>query len=198
MGHTSRESMVGTLVFLGLFFVSILIRAPHQKISRATKTNINCKGTLEKILISLMAVSTPLLPILSLTPILSIANYTSHSANLYAGAVAMFAYIWLFHRSHTDLGKNWSPTLEIREDHSITDHGVYKYIRHPMYASFYLMAIGQALLIPNWIAGPASLIAFTLMFFLRLKPEEQMMVDRFGAKYTDYRAKTKRLIPGIW
>ena len=67
-----------------------------------------------------------------------------------------------------------------------------------MYASFYLMAIGQALLIPNWIAGPASLIAFTLMFFLRLKPEEQMMVDRFGAKYTDYRAKTKRLIPGIW
>src|SRR5262249_21133148 len=155
---------------------SRLIRAPHQRISKAIKTKESREGMLEKILLSLMAVGTRLLPILSLTPILSIANYTSHSANLYAGAVAMFAYLWLFHRSHTDLGKNWSTTLEIREHHSITDHGVYKYIRHPMYVSIFLMAIGQALLIPNWIAGPASLVVFTLMFSLRLKPEEQMMV----------------------
>ena len=51
------------------------------------------------------------------------------------------------------LGRNWSITLEIRDSHRLVTDGLYRYVRHPMYTSFWLWAIAQALLIPNWIAG---------------------------------------------
>jgi protein-S-isoprenylcysteine O-methyltransferase Ste14 len=67
-----------------------------------------------------------------------------------------------------------------------------------MYTSIFLYALGQALLVPNWIAGPANLAAFFVLFAVRVGPEEQMMTDKFGDQYRNYRAKTKRFIPGIW
>jgi protein-S-isoprenylcysteine O-methyltransferase Ste14 len=43
--------------------------------------------------------------------------------------------LWLFYRSHADLGTNWSITLEIREQHRLITQGVYRRIRHPMYSA---------------------------------------------------------------
>jgi protein-S-isoprenylcysteine O-methyltransferase Ste14 len=77
-------------------------------------------------------------------------------------------------------------------------HGIYRRIRHPMYSAIFLQAIAQALLLPNWVAGPSCLAAFTLMFALRLGPEERMMEDRFGEAYREYRTATKRLVPRVW
>ena len=67
-----------------------------------------------------------------------------------------------------------------------------------MYTALFAHAFAQAALIANWIAGPAMLVAFTLMFALRLRPEERMMRERFGAEYEAYVQRTKRLLPGIW
>jgi protein-S-isoprenylcysteine O-methyltransferase Ste14 len=67
-----------------------------------------------------------------------------------------------------------------------------------MYLALLLYAAGQALVIPNWVAGPANLIAFTILFALRLRAEERMMLEGFGAEYAAYSARTKRLIPGVW
>jgi protein-S-isoprenylcysteine O-methyltransferase Ste14 len=61
-----------------------------------------------------------------------------------------------------------------------------------------LYTVGQALVIPNWVAGPSNLIAFAILFALRVGGEERMMVEQFGAEYTAYIARTKRLIPGVW
>jgi protein-S-isoprenylcysteine O-methyltransferase Ste14 len=67
-----------------------------------------------------------------------------------------------------------------------------------MYAAIFLQAIGMALFVPNWIVGPFTLCAFTLMFFLRVGAEERMMLDEFGNDYEDYVHSSKRLIPGVW
>ena len=106
--------------------------------------------------------------------------------------------LWLFYRSHADLSTNWSISLDIRENHTLITSGVYRSIRHPMYAAIFLQAMGQALFVPNWIAGPFYLCAFVLMFFLRVGPEERMMLERFGSDYETYMQASKRLIPGIW
>lgn len=45
-------------------------------------------------------------------------------------AVLFFA-VWLLWRSHADLGRNWSPMLEIRQEQSLATQGVYRLIRHP-------------------------------------------------------------------
>jgi protein-S-isoprenylcysteine O-methyltransferase Ste14 len=76
--------------------------------------------------------------------------------------------------------------------------GVYGKIRHPMYSAIFLYVAAQAFLLPNWIAGPAGLIAFSIMYVLRLKLEEKMMLDSFGDEYLQYMKRTKRLIPGVY
>jgi protein-S-isoprenylcysteine O-methyltransferase Ste14 len=67
-----------------------------------------------------------------------------------------------------------------------------------MYTSIFLQAIAQALLLPNWVAGPSCLLALVLMFALRVSTEERMMLNRFGADYALYMGRSKRLVPGVW
>ncbi len=106
--------------------------------------------------------------------------------------------LWLFHRSHADLGANWSITLEVRDKHQLVTRGVYRHLRHPMYLALILYSSGQALVLPNWVAGPSYLVVFVLLVALRLGPEERMMRDKFGQEYDAYVAGTKRLVPGVW
>jgi len=106
--------------------------------------------------------------------------------------------LWLFWRSHFDLGRNWSPTLEVREEHTLISNGVYQTIRHPMYMSVCLWCLAQALLLPNWIAGFAGLISFGVMYMLRIGNEEQMMLEQFGDEYQFCMQRTKRLVPYLF
>ena len=59
-------------------------------------------------------------------------------------------------------------------------------------------AVAHALVIPNWVAGPSNLVAFAVLFTLRVRPEERMMLEQFGDEYTAYMARTERLVPGVW
>ena len=114
------------------------------------------------------------------------------------GTACMALGLWLFYRSHADLGTNWSITLEVREGHRLVTEGVYRRVRHPMYAALLLFSAGQALVLPNWVAGPAYLVAFAILLAFRLGPEERMMAAEFGGEYGAYQARTKRLLPGVW
>src|ERR1700752_66701 len=72
-------------------------------------------------------------------------------------------------------GRSSRTPLEVREQHQLITKGIYRRIRHPMHSALALYAIGQALLIPNWVAGPSNLIAFAILFLLRVRAEERMM-----------------------
>jgi|SRR5579859_122794 len=184
------------LVGLAMFFV---IRAPHNKRSKETKVSVSRKSLLERTLMSSMTLGGFVLPmIFILTPLLSFADHPLYPLAFSAGIACYALGLWLFYRAHADLGTNWSPTLELRENHQLVARGIYRSIRHPMYAAIFLGVFAQALLLPNWIAGPGALVAFTLMFTLRLRREERMLVEKFGQPYQDYMVRTKRLIPGIW
>ncbi len=67
-----------------------------------------------------------------------------------------------------------------------------------MYLSLFIYSAGQALVLPNWLAGPSYGIAMALLFAFRVRREEHMMLEEFGSDYEMYRATTKRLIPGVW
>jgi protein-S-isoprenylcysteine O-methyltransferase Ste14 len=126
------------------------------------------------------------------------ADYPAQPWMVAIGAAVYAAALWLFRRSHKDLGKNWSITLEIRDQHRVVSNGVYALIRHPMYSAFWLMGLGQVFLLPNWIAGLAGLVGFAVLFFLRVDKEERMMLDTFGEEYRAYMARTKRVIPHVY
>jgi protein-S-isoprenylcysteine O-methyltransferase Ste14 len=113
------------------------------------------------------------------------------------GIVTLCGASLLFYRSHADLGRNWSISLEIRSEHRLVSSGIYRFIRHPMYSSFFLMAIAQLMLLPNWFAGATGLVGVAMLYGFRIQQEERMMMERFGAEYRDYMARTARLIPWL-
>jgi protein-S-isoprenylcysteine O-methyltransferase Ste14 len=106
--------------------------------------------------------------------------------------------MWLFRRTHKDLGRNWSVSLDIRENHRLVTNGVYSFVRHPMYSAFWLWAIAQALLLPNWIAGFSGIVGFGTLFFGRVFEEEQLMLKAFGDEYRAYMQRTARILPGVY
>jgi protein-S-isoprenylcysteine O-methyltransferase Ste14 len=67
-----------------------------------------------------------------------------------------------------------------------------------MYAAFWLWALAQVLLLPNWIAGPAGLVGFGMLFFLRIGREERLMEETFGDEYRQYVARTGRIVPRLF
>jgi protein-S-isoprenylcysteine O-methyltransferase Ste14 len=130
-----------------------------------------------------------------LTSWLDFADYRLPAWTGWVGAAIFAVAVWLLWRSHIDLGLNWSATLDIREGHSLVTSGVYGHIRHPMYAAHWLWAIAQALLLHNWIAGPAFSVFFIPLYLLRVPHEEQMMLQHFGEEYLGYMNRTGRIIP---
>lgn len=126
------------------------------------------------------------------------ANYPFTWVQLVVGALVFGFSLWLFRRTHKDLGKNWSVTLEIKDSHRLITGGVYRYVRHPMYSAFFLWALAQLILIPNWIAGPAGFIGFGILYAFRVGREEKMMLDTFGEEYAAYSARTARILPGVY
>ena len=192
------DPLYGKAVALLATIVMIAIRAPHGQRSRGVPVAKSRKGPLETALLTGAWLGF-LLPLLWIaTPWLEIADYPLRPAPLTAGVIVLAVGLWIFHRSHADLGTNWSITLEVREGHRLVTHGIYRRIRHPMYLGLLLHSAGLAAAVPNWIAGPAYLVSFLPLFALRLLPEERMMREEFGAAYDAYAAATKRLVPGIW
>jgi len=132
-----------------------------------------------------------------LTSWLDFADYHLPTWAGLVGAAIFALALWLYWRSHADLGGNWSPLLQIKEGHSLVTHGVYHYIRHPIYAADWLWGIAQALLLQNWIAGLAALASVLPVYLYRVPREEQMMLENFGEEYRLYVSRTGRVIPRL-
>ena len=113
------------------------------------------------------------------------------------GAATTIAALWVFRSSHVDLGRNWSISLEVREQHALVKTGIYRLIRHPMYSSFFLLGLAQLLLLANWFAGLAGVVGAGILFAFRVRREEQMMLESFGDEYRSYMTQTKRIVPWI-
>ncbi|MCA9977468.1 MAG: isoprenylcysteine carboxylmethyltransferase family protein [Anaerolineales bacterium] len=125
------------------------------------------------------------------------ADYTLPDWLGWTGTVLIGASLFLFWRAYHDLGRNWSPKIDIKEEQELVTTGAYRYIRHPVYAAMWLWALAQPLLVHNWIGGLALLVTFLPLYLTRVPREEQMMLDNFGAAYREYMARTGRLIPRI-
>jgi len=184
------------LVFVCGFVCYVIIRHVFEKRAKVKKSISSRSGLLEKLLIATLSLGIFFLPVLYLfTGILAFADYRANNYVQWCGGVVMLLSLWLFWRSHVDLGPNFSMTLEIKEDHELVTNGVYRYVRHPMYASIWLWAAAQAMLLQNWVAGLAALITFAPMYFARIPREEAMMADTFQEEYNEYKSHTGRVFP---
>jgi protein-S-isoprenylcysteine O-methyltransferase Ste14 len=176
-----------------------IIRYPFERRAKRVRVVGDYRSLSERVALSAALVGMAVIPGFYVAT--GMPRYADYAPRLWAvvvGVLALALGLWVFRRAHKDLGRNWSISLEIREKHQLVSRGLYRVIRHPMYLSFLLIALGQAFLLPNWIAGLAGLLGFAILFLMRVDVEERMMSENFGDEYRDYAKRTKRIIPYIY
>ena len=186
----------GSIVWIASANLMTVIRSPHAAKTRDNKITEKFAVNRERLLLVLVGLAGSYIPVIHLaTGLLSFADYSAPVWMPGIGMALMLPGLWLFWRSHADLGRNWSVTTELREEHTLITEGVYQRIRHPMYSAIWLIFAAYPFLLQNWLIGPAALVVFALMYFVRVPIEERMMRQQFGAAYDDYVGRTGRLWP---
>lgn len=187
------------IIFFICFVTAIIIRLFYRLRTLGNRVVHSRITALEVFLLALSVVGMVIIPLLYLfTSRLDFADYLLPGWTGWLGTAVFVIGLWLLWLSHSALGQNWSSTLEVRENHRLVTGGIYKYVRHPMYAAIWLWGIAQILLLHNWIAGWSHLASFGLLYFLRVPREEKMMLDQFGEDYRVYMKKTARIIPRVF
>ena len=88
------------------------------------------------------------------------------------------------------------PGVTVPPEHIVED-GLYAYTRNPMYLGHLIFMLGLAVTFWSWFA----LILFAvnaIWFHRRVLDDEARLRNLFGAQYTDYQARVKRWIPGVF
>ena len=108
-----------------------------------------------------------------------------------AGMVASIPlFFWLFSK----LGKNVTPTTQVREQASLVTSGPYKWVRHPLYSVATMQVFLLSLAASNAFFAATALM--TLLFLTwRTPKEEARLIERFGDEYREYMRRTGRFLP---
>ena len=81
--------------------------------------------------------------------------------------------------------------------HRVVDVGVYRFVRHPLYAGIIAVIIGMSLWLESIAASILAIIPFTILI-VRIHLEERLL-QQYLQEYQTYQAKVRsRLIPGLW
>src|SRR6266511_5135928 len=188
-----------TAVYFMALIIEIIIRVPLDRKRKQEKMSERRITRQEQILLGLLTLGGFIVPLIyAATNWLDFANYTLPAWAGWLGVLLTAGALFVFWRAHADLGLNWSPSLEIREKHELITRGIYGVIRHPMYASQWLLVIAQPLLLHNWIAGFLNLLVFIPFYLLRVKAEEQLMLEQFGDQYRSYMQKVGAVFPRFY
>jgi protein-S-isoprenylcysteine O-methyltransferase Ste14 len=88
--------------------------------------------------------------------------------------------------------------IRVAAKHRLVEDGPYRYIRHPGYAGYFLLALGIGIGYSSLIGLIAVPILMLPGFAYRMNREEKILEKAYGKKYLTYVSRTKRIIPGIW
>ena len=94
------------------------------------------------------------------------------------------------------LGRNWSGSVVVKEDHSLIRTGPYHYVRHPIYTGLLLAFMGMAVTVGEW----RGVLAFVLVFAslaLKSRAEERRMREAFP-EYEQYQRESAAIVPFVW
>jgi protein-S-isoprenylcysteine O-methyltransferase Ste14 len=187
------------VAFALLPVVWYVIRFPHARRSRRFPVAYSAHGLQDTVLLLISLTGLGIIPFTYIgTGLPHFADYSFRPLQAWLGTIVVPVALTVFYLTHRALGRNWSISLELRDGHTLIAEGIYRHTRHPMYGGFWLWAIAQALLLPNWFAGCAGLLGFGILFFGRIAREERLMLEKFGDDYRAYVESTYRVFPGIY
>jgi protein-S-isoprenylcysteine O-methyltransferase Ste14 len=107
-------------------------------------------------------------------------------------ALGLSFTIW----ARVHLGRNWSGTVTLKDDHTLIRTGPYRRVRHPIYSGALLALAGTVLAVGEW-RGVIALALVFLAVLRRVRVEEKHLRAIFP-DYDHYRRETAALIPFIY
>jgi protein-S-isoprenylcysteine O-methyltransferase Ste14 len=186
------------LIWLAGLAAWYVIRFPYERKAKKTAVRKSLRDLREQTILAVGFIGLLFVPLVYVvTGFPQAAERPFSPAVAALGIVCLIAALWVFYRSHAELGRNWSISLELRGNHRLVRTGIYRFVRHPMYSSFFLLGLAQLLLLPNWVAGAAGLVGAGVLYAVRIQREEKMMLENFGDEYRSYMRETKRLVPWL-
>lgn len=94
------------------------------------------------------------------------------------------------------LAGNWSSSVTFKQGHELIRTGPYRFVRHPIYSGILLMLLGTV--IQNGrLYGWLGLVIMSVGFWIKLRQEEQLMLQHFPDQYPAYCKEVKALVPWI-
>lgn len=128
------------------------------------------------------------------TQLIAASTYVSYAIEALAVPVGI-ASVWLTLASIRTLGKQWSLKAVLVSDHQLITSGPYGHVRHPLYLGMLGLMLATAVANATWwgvLLAMAFGIAGTLV---RIRHEEQLLHDAFGAAFDAYRRRVPALLP---
>jgi len=95
------------------------------------------------------------------------------------------------------LAKSYSYVLRVSQKKALVKHGVYRFVRHPIYLAAILYTTGTPLIFSS-VYGFLVILGFIPCILYRIDIEEKMLIQEFGKKYLEYKKNTKKLIPYVY
>jgi protein-S-isoprenylcysteine O-methyltransferase Ste14 len=108
------------------------------------------------------------------------------------GLVNVGLIYWLF----TSIGTGITPVSATRKEHKLVTHGIYRWVRHPLYTVGSSLYISFGLMADNWFIILLAALTFIVMA-IRTPKEEANLIEKFGDEYREYMKRTGRFLPKI-
>jgi protein-S-isoprenylcysteine O-methyltransferase Ste14 len=115
-----------------------------------------------------------------------------------AGVVIMWAGLAVRIWAIVVLGQSFRMTVEVDSNQQVVDSGPYRWVRHPSYTGIVMLMAGLGLVYGNLPALAILLVLPAGVLVHRIFVEEALLSTIMGRPYTEYAARTKRLVPGLW
>jgi protein-S-isoprenylcysteine O-methyltransferase Ste14 len=114
----------------------------------------------------------------------------------WGGAAVAVAGLLFAAWARRHLGRFWSGAITLKRGHRLIVSGPYALARHPIYTGF-LSAIGGTAAAGGRVQGLLAFVLAVAVYRRKLRREEALMLERFGAEYEDYRRRVPPLVPRL-
>ncbi|GEO12284.1 methyltransferase family protein [Segetibacter aerophilus] len=165
-------------------------------VSAKETTENKSKDHYSVILILVMSVSSTIIPVVDWAYFSN--PYHAEIPATVVGFIILWFGVVLRNYSIRILGKHFTPTIQLQQDHTLITKGPYNFIRHPSYLGALLAIVGIAIFLNSIIGTVAACIAMMIAYVVRIDAEEKALKGLFGNTYLEYQKRTKKLIPFLW
>jgi len=112
------------------------------------------------------------------------------------GAVLCIAGLIFCVWARFTLGRNWSGIVTLKGGHKLITSGPYAFVRHPIYTGLLTMCVATMIVLGH-IAAIIAMPFVIVSLWVKLRSEENLMLENFPAGYEAYSRRVKRLIPFV-